>query len=127
MNFLKTLPQEYVLEEYRIVVFHGSPWNRLDEYIYPTDSLDKFKELPYNFILLGHTHYPMYRKINARHIINPGSCGQPRDCNKPSYATLDVEARKVNFNRVEYDVDALIKDVIGRSETNKYLVDVLRR
>ena len=60
-------------------------------------------------------------------MINPGSCGQPRDHNQASYAILDTENGKVDFKRCDYDVDSMIKEAIRRGEGNSYHIDVLRR
>ena len=108
-------------------MFHGSPWNYLNEYIYPTDSIYRFKDLPFEYIFLGHTHYPMYKTIGKVKIINPGSVGQPRDFNQPSYAVVDVKLKKVKFKRIVYNTNNLIREIIKNKEENQYLIDVLRR
>lgn len=39
----------------------------------------------------------------TRHLINPGSVGQPRDCDwRAAFAVFDTEAHKVTFHRVPY-------------------------
>ncbi|MFH1318249.1 MAG: metallophosphoesterase family protein, partial [Candidatus Omnitrophota bacterium] len=127
LNFLKNLPQKYSIEEFKLAVFHGSPWDYRDEYIYPTDSLVRFKDLPYEFIFLGHTHYAMDSSINHVRVINPGSCGQPRDLHQPSYATVDLKNRKVEIKRVQYNPKLLIKDIMKYDKDEPYLVRVLKR
>ncbi len=127
LDFLENMPGRYVLDDYEIAIFHGSPWDYLDEYVYPTDSLKRFGELPYKYTLLGHTHYPMNRSINGVRVINPGSCGQPRDYRDLSYAILDLQQKLVEFKRVQYDADSMIKDVLKHNEENSYLVTVLQR
>ena len=43
----------------------------------------------------------------TRHLINPGSVGQPRDSDwRAAFAIFDTEACKVTFHRVPYDVAA---------------------
>ena len=43
----------------------------------------------------------------ARHLINPGSVGQPRDRDwRAAFAILDTEASEVTFHRVPYDLVA---------------------
>lgn len=127
LDFLRKLPEEYYLKNFKLAVFHGSPWNHLDEYIYPGDSLDRFNELPYRFIFLGHTHYPMDRTINHIRIINPGSSGQPRDNNQPSFAVFDLESGEIEFKHIQYDSDLIVRDIIRRREKNPYLIEVLKR
>ncbi|MBU2541477.1 MAG: metallophosphatase family protein [Candidatus Omnitrophica bacterium] len=127
LDFLKALPEEYMINEEKIAIFHGSPRDHLNGYVYPTDSLQDFLTLGYKYILLGHTHRPMDRCVGDLRVLNPGSCGQPRDFNQPSFAILDSKSGKVEFRRAEYDRRPLIKDLLRYSESNKYLFDVLER
>ena len=127
LQFIETLPDKYVFDDCQMAVFHGSPWDNLNEYVYPTDSLARFKELPYDYILLGHTHYSMDRSVKHVRIINPGSCGQPRDYSDPSYAILDLKRETVEFRRVQYDSDLMIRDVLRHKEENPYLIKVLKK
>lgn len=127
LEFLKKMTSFKCLEEYKIAAFHGSPWNHLNEYVYPQDPVEKFGKLPFRFVLLGHTHYPMDRRIGNVRIINPGSSGQPRDSINPSYAILDLRSESVIFKRVFYDSSLMVKEVVKRKESNRYLTDVLLR
>jgi predicted phosphodiesterase len=127
LEFLKGLPQQYVDPDLRIAIFHGSPFDNLNGYIYPDDNSEEFRKLDYKYVLLGHTHYPMQKQIGKLKIINPGSCGQPRDFYHPSFAILDYESGKVSFRRADYDRRLLIKDLMKNCESNKYLFDVLER
>lgn len=127
LNFIRRLPKKQDLFNRTIGIFHGSPWGYLDEYIYPTDSLDRFGKLSYRYIFLGHTHYPMCKTLKGVKIINPGSCGQPRDSGNPSYAILDFDSGKVCFKSISYNSKPLIRDVLRHSEKNKYLIKVLKR
>jgi len=127
LQFIESLPDKYIFDNYHIAVFHGSPWDKLNGYVYPTDSLDRFEELPYAYILLGHTHYPMDRCIKHIRVVNPGSCGQPRDCNEPSYAILDLSQKTVELKRLRYNTDLMIRDVLRHEESNSYLTAVLKR
>lgn len=126
LAFLKSLPDHYIDEGLGIAVFHGSPWDYYDGYVYPTDCLDKFTSLPYKYIILGHTHYCMVRKIQNTCVINPGSSGQPRDGGAPSYALLDLETGEVEIKRIAYDVEALIRDVNKYDGEHPYLINVLQ-
>jgi diadenosine tetraphosphatase ApaH/serine/threonine PP2A family protein phosphatase len=48
----------------------------------------------------------------ARYLINPGSVGQPRDCDpRASYAIYDEAAGEVIFRRVDYPVDRARKRI----------------
>lgn len=127
LKFLKEMPGRCFIKKYNIVALHGSPWDHLNGYVYPTDSITRFQGLSYSFVLLGHTHYPMDRSIGRIRIINPGSCGQPRDCDRPSYAVLDLEHGTCKIRRVTYNRSSLAKDIIKHRESNRYLTDVLKR
>lgn len=69
----------------------------------------------------------MIRKIDNITIVNPGSCGQPRDGNPPSYVLFDLEKKTLEFIAIEYDPTLLIKDIINYGETNEYLKNILYR
>lgn len=105
------LSKTYHLDGLCIRMYHGSPWDILEEYIYPDYThFEKFLELAPDIIILGHTHYPMIKQIKHKMVINPGSCGQPRDGDThASYAVLDTLKRSVSFNRISYDASALRK------------------
>jgi putative phosphoesterase len=87
---------------------HATPWNE-EAYLYPdSDRLHKIKLGRNEFLALGHTHWPMLRQCGEGFVLNPGSVGQPRDCNPmASYAILDCDSGKVDFRRVHYDVAGL--------------------
>jgi diadenosine tetraphosphatase ApaH/serine/threonine PP2A family protein phosphatase len=43
----------------------------------------------------------------TRHLINPGSVGQPRDCDwRAAFVVYDSEAKAVSYHRVPYDLTA---------------------
>jgi diadenosine tetraphosphatase ApaH/serine/threonine PP2A family protein phosphatase len=43
----------------------------------------------------------------TRHLINPGSVGQPRDCDwRAAFALYDSEAAEITYRRVPYDLTA---------------------
>ena len=90
---------------------HGSPDDRLREYVDPRTHGDLFghylSKLGVELIGLGHTHVPYVWQEDGKTVFNPGSVGQPRDGNpKASFALLSVEGNKatVELRRVEYDV-----------------------
>ncbi len=125
---LQDLPLEktWELDGLRIKMYHGSPWDILEEYIYPDYShFERFLALEADIIILGHTHYPILREIQGRMIINPGSCGQPRDGDtRAAFAVLDTQTRAVDFRRVAYDASPLrqsIRDLFLNEELLNYL------
>ncbi len=95
----------------KIMICHGSPWDKFEGYIYPDfNNFDKFKKIKSDLVILGHTHRPMIKKIGNLTIINPGSCGQPRDYNnKASCAIFDTKSKKAKIIRVKYDISKVLK------------------
>lgn len=87
---------------------HATPWDE-EGYLYPdSDRLSEIQLGSNQFLALGHTHWPMLRQCGEGFVLNPGSVGQPRDCNpKASYAILDTDSGQVEFRRVSYDVAGL--------------------
>jgi putative phosphoesterase len=104
---LATAPTSLELEVdgARILMVHASPWRPFDEYVYPqSPQLARCAKLPYDFIILGHTHVPMVQRAGAVTVINPGSCAEPRDRDtRGSYAVLDTEQREVTIYRLRLD------------------------
>lgn len=113
---------------------HGSPLHE-DHYILSMrDAWAPLQQMPTRLTFFGHTHVqggfaqqehewrevrPRYHTRNekehwilalaegSRHLINPGSVGQPRDCDwRAAYAIYDVEAARIVFHRIPYDVTA---------------------
>jgi len=103
---LSSLPVR--MEKDNILFTHGSP-RSIFEYIFPDstrDFLENIIDLKRDFIVLGHTHIPMRIETKKGIYINPGSVGQPRDGDpRSSFAILDTESKKVEFHRVEYNID----------------------
>ncbi len=109
-------------------VFHGSPKDHLNEYIYENTEISESDwNIDTPLVILGHTHYPMIRVLSKFKIINPGSVGQPRDFNLLSFAILDPDKMEVKVNRVQYDIFKLLKDIEKFDPNNNYLKDVLLR
>ncbi|WP_252238652.1 YfcE family phosphodiesterase [Clostridium sp. VAP51] len=128
-EYLQNLSIKYegIIDNRKIGVFHGSPFNFLEEYVYPTDSLNNFEKLDYDIVFLGHTHYSMYKKLNNVIVVNPGSCGQPRNGRLPSYAIWETATNEVEFKYVDYDITKLVNDINMYDKFDKYLVDILYR
>lgn len=112
--WLRRLPTELTIsiEGVKVGVFHGSPHDPLNEYIFPTEALlraDEFLDLTgADLLILGHTHVPYLHRSGRRMLVNPGSVGQPRDGDpRASYMVIDVEdgAVAIVHRRVEYDIE----------------------
>ena len=113
-EFIAQLPESHqiVIDGLKLIMFHGSPWS-LEDYVYPNyEFFDRFLGFDADFIVLGQTHIPMLRRVGSVTIVNPGSCGQPRDYNPlASCAVLDTETGEVDFRRTVYDVEAVCEKV----------------
>jgi len=109
LNWLSNLERSHIITIHgkTIGFFHGSPWDPLNEYIYPDyDNFKKFHEINCDYIFLGHTHYPMIKKVEDKTIVNPGSCGLPRNSDSRAHALIfDItKNEKFQFIRESYDV-----------------------
>ena len=105
---------------------HGSPLDEEEYILGDLDATATFEESDFDLAFFGHTHFPCcfswsggrshLRMATARtesidldpasrHLINPGSIGQPRDHNpRAAYVIYDAKRRTVEARRVTYDV-----------------------
>ena len=91
----------------KLLMLHGSPFEPFDEYLYPkARTLRRFVDLDADYVILGHTHYPMLEQIGKVLVINPGSAGEPAEL---SCAILDTDSGEVTF-------DTFPKPPVGRDE-----------
>jgi putative phosphoesterase len=87
---------------------HAAPAGDLYDYHIVPDASEevlreRLKGIEADFVLLGHTHLPLLRKIGTTTIVNPGSVGQPRHGDpRASYAIWDDG--EIKFCRAAYDV-----------------------
>ena len=114
LEWLSALPKsiEVDIDGKKLGFFHGSPWNPLEEYIYPdSKKLNDFAGLEYDYIFLGHTHYPMLKQAGNVKMINPGSCGLPRTGDvRASAVVVDFEEKTVLFIKESYDIHSTIHE-----------------
>ncbi|MCD4746083.1 MAG: metallophosphatase family protein [Bacteroidales bacterium] len=115
LEYLKSLKSKknFYIDGIKILIVHGSPHNE-NEYIYPENILLPNILLDNNadIIILGHTHIQFSVKFDEGIIINPGSVGQPRDRNPfAAYAIFDTKSKQFALNRVEYNLDKVIKAI----------------
>lgn len=92
-----------------VLMVHASPNNPLFGYLFSTEAEMVWKKpdfKQYDYIMVGHTHFPMFYRGR---IINPGSCGQPRDGDwMPMYSVLDTESGDLTFKRFRYDHEKMV-------------------
>lgn len=135
LAWLRTVPQGPLHpHQPEITCAHGSPLHE-DHYILNMrDAWAPLQQMPTAITFFGHTHIqggfsqkehdwhelrPRYNARNdpeswampiapgTRHLINPGSIGQPRDCDwRAAFALYDSDAAEIVFHRVPYDVTA---------------------
>jgi diadenosine tetraphosphatase ApaH/serine/threonine PP2A family protein phosphatase len=112
-SYLRTLPGDLRPKFTPPSYFtHGSPDDRLWEYVDPRTHSDLFghylDKMKVSIIGLGHTHIPYVWREGVKVVFNPGSVGQPRDGDwRASYALLTIidGGVEVQIRRVEYDVE----------------------
>ena len=113
---------------------HGSPLHEDHYIISMRDAWLPLQRMGGSITFFGHTHVqggfsqfehewaeerPQYRELGApeqypvplppgsRHLLNPGSVGQPRDCDwRAAYAIYEDNTARVTFCRVPYNVVA---------------------
>jgi putative phosphoesterase len=132
IEWLNHLPDslEYETKDGSILLCHGSPWDG-DEYVYPdleSKLLRRYATLNVKWVVQGHTHYPMHKKIGDITIINPGSVGQPRNRQPGAHwAMLDTNSQNVEFFCEQYNVNKVIEESNRRHPELPYLANVLDR
>jgi len=126
-TWLQSLPDKAGIPEIKALACHGAPWNLLDGYVYPDTDAHRFQNYAVDFFFIGHTHHPMFREVGPQLIINPGSLGQPRNGQWPTYAVVDCLAKTVAFREVRYDKQELLAEIEARDDSPAYLKDVLLR
>lgn len=123
-------PLDLTLGGMHVLLCHGAPWDN-DCYVYPDadGSLIERCAVPgYDFVVLGHTHYPMIRKVGNTTIVNPGSVGQPRNREPGAqWALVDTQSGHIGLRREQYDYDGVAAEARSRHPGMPYLARVLER
>jgi len=85
----------------KLLVVHSTPWEPRGAYVYPHSSLlARFGEAEADFVLYGHTHHQLVRRVGHVLVINPGSAGEARDTSNGrqlSCAVLDTATEEVGM------------------------------
>jgi putative phosphoesterase len=114
--YLKALPlnRSLKLDGAKFFLTHATPTDNLFKYMQP-DSPDylwqqELEGVDADFLLLGHTHISMIKRIGETTIINPGSVGQLKDIPaRASYALWnDGEAE---IKRAPYDMNKTMREI----------------
>ncbi len=138
-QWLRDMPQGPIAADARAMCAHGSPLHE-DQYIVSMrDAWTPLQQMSTELTFFGHTHVqggfsqrdeewhenrPHYSSageeeraeigvpVGTRHLINPGSVGQPRDRDwRAAFAIYDSLQECVVFHRVPYDVQAAQKAI----------------
>lgn len=133
IDWLRYLPKEkdIVVDGLQVKLCHGAPENP-DKYLYPTTEKTTLKNNcieGYDFIFIGHSHYPFNYTHNGCHLINVGSAGMSKDIGSlASWGILDTENRVYIPCRTPYTVTTVENDLEESCNSNKkYLFSVHRR
>ncbi len=124
---LPTSARVKALGDGEALAVHASPAENLHDYLYPwlSDSriADSLKGFEGRVLLLGHTHHQfMIRRLGRYLMVNPGSVGQPRDGDpRAAYALIDTDELRVEFRRVRYDVESVIRKLESLVKVGDYL------
>ncbi|MHA1201419.1 MAG: metallophosphoesterase [Candidatus Heimdallarchaeaceae archaeon] len=82
---------EFILDEKKFALYHGTEELVLNSLIYSKDS--------YDYVITGHTHKKLLRKVGKTFVINPGEIYDLYD--HPTVVVLDTKTRKVEFHSLD--------------------------
>lgn len=115
LRYLEGLPTSLTMtiEGKRIFMAHTS---RLDTTAYDipypfSGQKDHLPEMDTDILIVGHTHIPTVHREGSLLIVNPGTCGDPRDPLTPgrlSYAILDTATWQTAIR--EFQLDEAVGD-----------------
>jgi predicted phosphodiesterase len=148
-QYLASLPVGPLEVTAQAQLVHGACTHE-DDYIFTEADADEnfiLTEKPITFF--GHSHFPVVFTSNGkgdtmqatsyefdefvavkceagkRLLVNPGSVGQPRDGDsRASFAVWDAERARIEFYRVEYDVQRT-QEKMRSADLSTYLIDRL--
>ena len=132
LYFLTHLPETKKVEfdQISLLMCHGSPWSN-DFYIYPDckkEIINKCDVIDFDFVLVGHSHYPFAIRNKNSVLINPGSVGQSRQIGgKASWCIINTDNGCFQFYNSGYNTENLLKEVSEKDSEIKYLKEVLKR
>tara|TARA_R110000824_G_scaffold99969_4_gene237642 strand:+ start:109 stop:738 length:630 start_codon:yes stop_codon:yes gene_type:complete len=110
-NFINSLSTHHILtyKNIKVIMVHGSPTDYLNEYVHPNSDFNKWRGVPYDIILMGHTHRSFIKKIEGKYFINVGSCGLPRDIgNLFTMGIINLEKRHYKIEKIEVNIEDII-------------------
>lgn len=129
LSYLATLPESLSLtiDRKKVLIFHGSPWDSMEGRVYPDfPDFDRFSQIDADVVVLGQTHHPIIKYIGNITVVNPGSCGQPRDYNFLSYTLWNTTTNTFMNKRISWDIDAFVKKAKAKGIPDEYF-EVFKR
>jgi len=126
LNYIKNLKGTLKLNinNLNFLIAHGSPWD-VNCYVYKNSDKSIFERLnnyKYDYVVLGHTHIQMIKKLKNTTIFNPGSIGQPRDnSKKANWVIFNTENENLKFMQTDFDGKKIIDQVNLNDNDKLYL------
>lgn len=121
-------PSAFEFDGRSLLLCHGSPWD-VGQYVYPdakSDLLQRCAESAYDWVVMGHTHYPMMERVGKTLLVNPGSVGQPRNrIPAAHWALLDTASQELELMTAPYDVSPVVAFAAQCHPELPYLANVL--
>jgi predicted phosphodiesterase len=137
---VEALPEGPLRISAEIEVCHGTPYDE-DAYVFDMDDAHRaLTRATSRICFFGHTHIPVAFSLapaasqldtvapepgaqsptvvalaeDSRHLVNPGSIGQPRDGDpRAAYALYDTQERHIELRRVPYRVDLAQAQIVA--------------
>jgi putative phosphoesterase len=114
LKYLARLPVTHSMriDDKTLHLVHATPWDPLDEYLMddPRGWKERLAGVAADIVCVGHTHVQFHLDLGHIQVVNPGSVGQPRD-GDPRCAYAVIENGNVSLRRVEYDIDATVRQM----------------
>jgi putative phosphoesterase len=105
--------REFRIGGKKVLMIHSTPWEPRGEYIFPhSEQLERFAEAEADFVLYGHTHAQLARRVGRVLVVNPGAAGEPHYDGgswRLSCAILDTateEVEQIDFPDPRYTASA---------------------
>lgn len=133
IQFLRNLPlkKEIEIDGKKYFFVHACPANPLYGYMFDFNpdcmKNELGREITTDYLLFGHTHFPVLGQHNGINYLNPGSAGQPRD-GDPRVSYAIYENGKFELKRLEYPVERTVeklRKIIGRKDYLERLISIL--
>lgn len=119
-DWLAALPTENRVrlpDDSKLLLVHAAPRQFDGNGLLPINSDEDLAErfvCEEDLVLVGHTHWPQERRVNGKHIVNPGSVGNPIGGEVVArYATLEADEKSydLQFHQTTYDIEAVLAQI----------------